>query len=59
LESTTYPGTTEDLIKPRLEEKGFTIGKDIYLAFSPKRVDPGNKKYKINSIPKYSRRNNR
>jgi len=52
LESTTYPGTTEELIKPHLEEKGFTIGKDIYLAFSPERVDPGNKKYKINRIPK-------
>ena len=52
LESTTYPGTTEEIIKPRLEERGFKIGEDIYLAFSPERVDPGNKKYKISNIPK-------
>jgi len=52
LESTTYPGTTEELIKPRLEERGFKVGKDIYLAFSPERVDPGNKKYRVNNIPK-------
>jgi len=42
LESTTYPGTTEDLILPILEESGYKVGKDIFLAFSPERVDPGN-----------------
>lgn len=52
LESTTYPGTTEELIKPHLEDRGFEIGKDIFLAFSPERVDPGNKKYKTGNIPK-------
>jgi len=52
LESTSYPGTTEELVKPRLEARGFEIGKDIYLAFSPERVDPGNKAYAIQSVPK-------
>jgi len=52
LESTSYPGTTEELIKPRLEARGFEIGKDIYLAFSPERVDPGNKKYTLQAVPK-------
>ena len=52
LESTTYPGTTEEIIKPMLEEKGLIIGKDIYLAFSPERVDPGNKFYNTQNTPK-------
>lgn len=52
LESTTYPGTTEELVLPMLEEGGFTVGKDVYLAFSPERIDPGNKKYSVKNIPK-------
>ena len=53
LESTTYPGTTEELVKPILEEKsGLKCGKDFFLAFSPERIDPGNLKYKVNNIPK-------
>lgn len=53
LESTTYPGTTEEVLKPILEEKsGLVCGEDFYLAFSPERVDPGNKNYKTNNTPK-------
>jgi nucleotide sugar dehydrogenase len=52
LESTTYPGTTEELVLPLLEEGGFTVGKDVFLAFSPERIDPGNKKYSVKNIPK-------
>lgn len=53
LESTTYPGTTEELIKPILEEgSGLTCGKDFYLGFSPERVDPGNKQFKTKNTPK-------
>lgn len=52
LESTSYPGTTEEIIKPRLEALGFEIGKDIHLAFSPERIDPGNKTYELQDIPK-------
>lgn len=53
LESTTYPGTTEDLIRPILEEgSGFTCGEDFYLGFSPERVDPGNLIYKTKNTPK-------
>ena len=53
LESTTYPGTTEELMKPILEGKsGLKCGKDFFLAFSPERIDPGNLKYKINNTPK-------
>nr|WP_206460017.1 nucleotide sugar dehydrogenase [Anaerovorax sp. IOR16] len=53
LESTTYPGTTEELIKPLLEERsGLTCGKDFYLGFSPERVDPGNIVYKTKNTPK-------
>lgn len=51
-ESTTYPGTTEEYIRPYLEKSGLSCGKDFYLAFSPERVDPGNKQFKINNIPK-------
>ncbi len=52
LESTTYPGTTEDVMKPILEETGLVCGKDFYLAFSPERVDPGNLRYKTKNTPK-------
>lgn len=53
LESTTYPGTTEDLILPILEEEsGLKCGKDFYLGYSPERVDPGNKHYKTKNTPK-------
>lgn len=52
LESTTYPGTTEEVCKPILEESGLKCGKDFYLAFSPERVDPGNKQFKTKNTPK-------
>ena len=52
LESTTYPGTTEELLKPILEESGLKCGEDFYLAFSPERVDPGNLIYKTKNTPK-------
>jgi len=52
LESTTYPGTTEEILKPLFEEKGLEVGRDIFLAYSPERVDPGNKKFKVGNIPK-------
>lgn len=53
LESTTYPGTTEELIKPLLEEgSGLKCGEDFYLGFSPERVDPGNLIYKTKNTPK-------
>ena len=52
LESTTYPGTTEEVLKPEIESRGFTIGKDAFLAFSPERVDPGNKKWTLKNTPK-------
>lgn len=52
LESTTYPGTTEEVVKPILESTGLECGRDFYLAFSPERVDPGNKIYKTKNTPK-------
>ncbi len=52
LESTTYPGTTDELILPRLSARGMTVGKDFYLAFSPERVDPGNPVFQTRNIPK-------
>ncbi|NLK96460.1 MAG: nucleotide sugar dehydrogenase [Epulopiscium sp.] len=52
LESTTYPGTTEEIIKPILESTGLKCEEDFYLAFSPERVDPGNKIYKTKNTPK-------
>lgn len=52
LESTTYPGTTEELLLPALEEGGRELDKDFYLAFSPERIDPGNKKYRLENTPK-------
>jgi UDP-N-acetyl-D-glucosamine dehydrogenase len=52
LESTTYPGTTRELLQPALEARGLTIGEDVFLAFSPERVDPGNEKYSTRNTPK-------
>ena len=52
LESTTYPGTTEELLKPILEQSGLKCGEDFYLGFSPERVDPGNAIYKTKNTPK-------
>jgi UDP-N-acetyl-D-glucosamine dehydrogenase len=52
LESTTYPGTTEEVLKPILEKSGLNAGSDFYLAFSPEREDPANKKFSTSSIPK-------
>lgn len=52
LESTTYPGTTRELLQPRLEAKGLTVGQDIFVAFSPERVDPGNPIYYTRNTPK-------
>jgi UDP-N-acetyl-D-glucosamine dehydrogenase len=52
LESTTYPGTTEELVRPKLEETGLLAGRDFFLAFSPERVDPGNPTYQTRNIPK-------
>ncbi len=52
LESTTYPGTTVEVVQPSLAAKGFKPGVDFYLAFSPERVDPGNPQYQTKNIPK-------
>jgi UDP-N-acetyl-D-glucosamine dehydrogenase len=52
LESTTYPGTTEEVVQPRLEASGLVLGRDYFLAFSPERVDPGNKRFTTANIPK-------
>jgi len=52
LESTTYPGTTAEELRPRIERRGFTIGHDFFLVFSPEREDPGNADYKTRDIPK-------
>ncbi|HEY7309678.1 MAG TPA: nucleotide sugar dehydrogenase [Gemmataceae bacterium] len=52
LESTTYPGTTEDLLLPLLEESGLKAGRDFFLAYSPEREDPGNRDYATRNIPK-------
>lgn len=52
LESTTYPGTTEEVLKPILEESGLKCGEDFFLAFSPERVDPGNKQFNTKNTPK-------
>ena len=52
LESTTYPGTTRELIMPALEESGLKVGTDVYLLFSPERVDPGNPVYHTTNTPK-------
>jgi UDP-N-acetyl-D-glucosamine dehydrogenase len=52
LESTSYPGTTDELLKTKLEESGLKVGEDFFLAFSPERVDPGNPKYNTQNTPK-------
>jgi UDP-N-acetyl-D-glucosamine dehydrogenase len=52
LESTTYPGTTDEVLQPMFEEKGFKLDTDFLLAFSPERVDPGNPQYQTHNIPK-------
>ena len=52
LESTTYPGTTEEIILPRLTRDGYRVGEDFSLAFSPERIDPGNKQFNIRNTPK-------
>ena len=52
LESTTYPGTTEELIRPILEERGLKVGETFFLAFSPERVDPGNARFNTRNTPK-------
>ncbi len=52
LESTTYPGTTEELIRPRLESTGLKVGRDFFLGYSPEREDPGNKGFTTSQIPK-------
>lgn len=52
LESTTYPGTTRDVVRPVLERGGLKVGQDVFLAFSPEREDPGNPRYRMTDIPK-------
>ena len=52
LESTTYPGTVEEVVRPMLEEGGLRGGEDFFLAFSPERIDPGNREWTTANIPK-------
>jgi UDP-N-acetyl-D-glucosamine dehydrogenase len=52
LESTTYPGTTEELVRPMLEATGLKVGRDFFLAFSPERIDPGNAQFHTANVPK-------
>lgn len=52
LQSTTYPGTTEEIVRPILEGSGLEAGKDFYLAFSPERIDPGNRQFTVENTPK-------
>jgi UDP-N-acetyl-D-glucosamine dehydrogenase len=52
LESTTYPGTTEEVIVPTLAKKGLNVGEDVFVAFSPERIDPGNEHYGLRNTPK-------
>src|SRR2546425_2602085 len=52
LESTTYPGTTQEVVQPALEASGLEVGRDVCLAFSPERIDPGNPHFKTRNIPK-------
>jgi len=52
LESTTYPGTTQEVLRPRFEARGLTAGRDFFLAFSPERIDPGNRRWTLRDIPK-------
>src|SRR5436309_2754434 len=52
LESTTYPGTTDEELKPRIEAQGLVVGQDVFLVFSPEREDPGNQQFSTQTIPK-------
>ena len=52
LESTTYPGTTEEVLLPRFTARGLRVGEEFFLAFSPERIDPGNKRFDLRAIPK-------
>jgi UDP-N-acetyl-D-glucosamine dehydrogenase len=52
LESTTYPGTTDEIVVPKLRSRGFTIGTDVFVAFSPERIDPGNPRFGVRNTPK-------
>jgi UDP-N-acetyl-D-glucosamine dehydrogenase len=52
LESTTYPGTTDEVLRPLFQERGFRVGEDFHLAFSPERIDPSNATYRVKEIPK-------
>ncbi len=52
LESTTYPGTTNEIVVPKLEENGLKVGETVFVAFSPERIDPGNKHYGVKNTPK-------
>jgi UDP-N-acetyl-D-glucosamine dehydrogenase len=52
LESTTYPGTTDEVLLPRFEQSGLRVGKDFFLAFSPERIDPGNPRFNVRNTPK-------
>jgi UDP-N-acetyl-D-glucosamine dehydrogenase len=52
LESTTYPGTTRELLQPAIEARGLVVGRDVFIAFSPERVDPGNEKWHTKNTPK-------
>lgn len=52
LESTTYPGTTEEIVQPILERSGLRVGTDLHLAFSPERIDPGNREFGVRNTPK-------
>jgi UDP-N-acetyl-D-glucosamine dehydrogenase len=52
LESTTYPGTTDEILIPRLQAAGFNVGQDVFVAFSPERIDPGNTRYGVRNTPK-------
>ena len=52
LESTTYPGTTEEELRPLIEQQGLAVGEDIFLVYSPEREDPGNAEFNTSTIPK-------
>lgn len=52
LESTTYPGTTEEIVRPRIEKDNLKVGENVFIAFSPERIDPGNKIYVVRNTPK-------
>jgi UDP-N-acetyl-D-glucosamine dehydrogenase len=52
LESTTYPGTTREMLQPAMESRGLVVGRDVFLAFSPERVDPGNTRWNTHNTPK-------